>query len=173
MHSNPYSSPIHDSSPNHGEALQRVPPRLSGLMVLCGVIGCYGVGFGAFMILVGLFVGQHVLFAAVAHILFGSAILASALGINANRAWACRAIMALSTILVFVSVVAIFASITDHDHGATSFWGFVFAFFMAVDACVLRRTINSSGRSNPADRQEKNGRTDKALTSRVRMEIPE
>ena len=113
-------------------------------MILSGVIGSYGVGFGVFLLFVGIYLGPHVLFAAVAHILFGFAFLASAVGINANKAGAHWAIIALSMILVFVSARKIFASIADHGDGSTMFWCFVFAFFMAIAACVLRRTRNLS-----------------------------
>ncbi len=146
MQSNPYSSPI------KRESLERVPRRLSGLTILSGLVGCYGVGFGAFLILVGTYFGPSLFFAAAAHILFGFAFLASAVGINANKTAAHWAIMALSLMLVFASVLKIFASIADHDNGATILWGVVFAFFMAIAVCVLRRILSLKGISNPADR---------------------
>ena len=144
MQPNPYSSPI------NGEPPQRVSRRFSGLMVLSGVIGCYGVGFGVFLIFVGMYLGQHVLVAAVAHILFGLAFLASAVGINANKTGAYWAIIALSLILVIVSVLAIFESIADQDHASSVFWGCVFAFFLAIAACAFRLTRSLDGESNPA-----------------------
>jgi hypothetical protein len=146
MQSNPYSSPI------NRESLERVPRRLSGLTILSGIVGCYGVGFGAFLILVGSYFGPSVLFAAAAHILFGFAFLASAVGLNANKTAAHWAIMALSLILVFASVLKVFASIADHDDGATILWAIVFAFFMAIAVCVLRCTLSLNGESTPADR---------------------
>lgn len=152
MQSNRSSSSIDRDSP------QRIPRRLSALLLLSAVNGCYGVGFGAFLTLLAPYLGQAVAFAAVAHILFGGVFLGSAVGVSANKAGAPWVILAVSMILVFGSAVKIPASFEDHNYGLKIFWCSVFAVSIFTAACALpcqrslsRRVNRGYGRAGDAE----------------------
>ena len=110
-------------SPAETEYLHRdASPQNIGLFRACFITGVYGVAIGAMLTPMGLFVGPHMLVAAVGHIAAGVGFLVSAEGLKRGRIWAAYSASLLSLLAAVFGTTAVIESFLSTDTASLIFW---------------------------------------------------
>jgi len=111
----------------------------SPLEAMCLIAAFYGIGFGALMIPTGLFVGPHILIAALLHIGFGVAFLKAGQGIKRRTTQALAIVAACGVIVSVAGSFAIYQSIAGKELIGLAFWLPFTLFFSSVAAVAIRQ----------------------------------
>lgn len=118
-----------------GRSAELTPPQRGTacpLRVLSSLAGLYGVGLGLLVLPTALFVGPHLFFAAVAHLLLGVTLLLAGRSIDRGSRRAeqfARFIAVLVTVFCTAGVVTLSLR---RDWGGVAYWGGLGAFFAVM-----------------------------------------
>ncbi len=123
--------------------------RLSSLPTAFYFLGCYGLGFGALLVPIGLFVGPQILAAGVGHLLAGIVAFVVASGLRRQAPWAWWGAAIVSLAVVLLMLTATIAS--SQELAAMVFFGVVSALFLAV----FVQLVLGRGRYRAASRQHR------------------
>jgi hypothetical protein len=111
------------------------------LQAMCLIAACYGIGFGAWMLPTGVFVGPHILIAALLHIGFGVAFLKARSGIQRRQAKVLGIVAACGIIVSAGGFMAIYQSIARHEVIGPAFWLPFTLFFFSMAAIACRQWL--------------------------------
>src|SRR3954471_7178463 len=102
------------------------------IAAMCLLAAVYGIGFGFIGILVGLFVGPHILLAGLAHVALGFAYLVAASGIRRQKIWASGLATACAVPSAVIGSIAVYQSFSTPDTVRLVFWLSFTAYFLCL-----------------------------------------
>lgn len=109
-----------------------------GIALLCLVVALYGIGFGIMAIPTGLFVGPHILAAAVLHIIIGVGYAFASFGISHSKIGAYWASVMFSFAISLFAVFGVYRSLTRADGGSAVVFALISLYFICLAAVSMR-----------------------------------